>query len=122
VGDTKRERTSGVVCEPDPRLRPNAHGAALVVVTAGASAGERWLQRRVFTVTLPDRFLFYVHIDTQADEHSDARPSTAKQLKLCHLLASECEAMRLADVSLSEFAVVMATVPATVPYDAPTIA
>jgi len=73
-------------------------------------------------MTLLDRFLSYVRIDTQADEHSNASPSTAKQLNLCRLLASECEAMGLADVSLSEHGVVMATVPATVPHDAPTIA
>ena len=72
--------------------------------------------------TLLDRFLAYVRIDTQADEHSQSSPSTAKQLDLCRLLAAECRALGLADVSLSEHGVVMATVPATVPHAAPTIA
>jgi len=72
--------------------------------------------------TLLDRFLAYVRIDTQADEHSSSSPSTAKQLDLCRLLADECRALGLADVSLSEHGIVMATVPATVPHAAPTIA
>ena len=72
--------------------------------------------------TLLDRFLAYVRIDTQADEHSQSSPSTAKQLDLCRLLAEECRALGLAEVSLSEHGIVMATVPATVPHAAPTIA
>ncbi|MEX0718934.1 MAG: peptidase T [Planctomycetaceae bacterium] len=71
---------------------------------------------------LLDRFLRYVRIDTQADEHSDSVPSTAKQLELSRLLARECEEMRLADVSLDEHGIVMATVPATGTHAAPAIA
>ena len=73
-------------------------------------------------MTLLDRFLAYVRIDTQADEHSSTSPSTAKQLVLSRLLAEECKALGLADVSLSEQGVVLATVPATVEHEAPTIA
>lgn len=69
-----------------------------------------------------DRFLRYVRIDTQSDEHSTTYPSTAKQFDLCRLLADECRQMGLKDVSLSEFGVVMATVPANVPHSAPAIA
>jgi tripeptide aminopeptidase len=72
--------------------------------------------------TLLDRFLAYVRIDTQADEHSTSSPSTAGQLDLSRLLADECRAMGLADVTLSAHGVVMATVPATVSRAAPTIA
>ena len=72
--------------------------------------------------SLLDRFLAYVRIDTQADEHSQSSPSTAKQLDLCRLLARECREMGLADVAISEHGVVMATLPATVPHAAPTIA
>jgi len=72
--------------------------------------------------SLLDRFLAYVRIDTQADEHSDSSPSSAKQLDLCRLLVAECRALGLADVELSPHGVVMATVPATVPHAAPTIA
>lgn len=69
-----------------------------------------------------DRFLRYVRIDTQSDEHSSTYPSTAKQFDLCRLLADECRKFGLVDVSLSEFGVVTATVPANVPHAAPAIA
>ena len=72
--------------------------------------------------TLLDRFLSYVQIDTQSNEASSTVPSTAKQLELCRLLEAECREMGLADVSLDQFGIVMATVPATVVGHAPTIA
>lgn len=72
--------------------------------------------------SLLDRFLRYVRIDTQADEHSESVPSTIKQLDLSRLLARECEELGLADVSLSEHGIVTATVPATVEQDAPSVA
>ena len=71
--------------------------------------------------TLLDRFLRYVRIDTQSDESSPTSPSTSKQLTLSRLLADECRALELADVSCSENGIVMATVPATVDHPAPTI-
>jgi tripeptide aminopeptidase len=71
--------------------------------------------------TLLDRFLRYVRLDTQSDETSTTYPSTAKQLVLSRMLADECRAMGLADVSLDEHGIVMATVPATA-TSAPTIA
>ncbi len=69
-----------------------------------------------------ERFIRYAKIDTQADETSDSSPSTAKQLELSRLLAKECNELGLQDVSLSEHGVVMATLPATVSHEAPTIA
>lgn len=72
--------------------------------------------------TLLERFLAYVRIDTQADEHSRSSPSTPGQLDLSRLLARECREMGLVDVTLGEQGVVMATLPATVPWAAPTIA
>lgn len=68
-----------------------------------------------------DRFLRYVKIDTQSDENSQTYPSTQKQLDLCRMLAEECQGLGLADVMLSEFGVVTATVPATVSHEAPAI-
>jgi tripeptide aminopeptidase len=73
-------------------------------------------------VPLLARFLRYVRIDTQSDEHGTGSPSTAKQLDLCRLLAAECRHLGLADVSLSDHGVVMATVPATPGHRGPTIA
>jgi tripeptide aminopeptidase len=71
---------------------------------------------------LSDRFLRYVQIDTQSSETSTTVPSTQKQLDLCRLLEAECREMGLADVSLDQFGIVMATVPATLAGHAPTIA
>lgn len=71
--------------------------------------------------TLLDRFLRYVQIDTQSDETSSTSPSTAKQLVLSRMLADECRAMGLADISCDERGIVMATVPSNVPHDAPMI-
>ncbi len=71
--------------------------------------------------TLLDRFLRYVQLDTQSDESSTSSPSTAKQLVLSKMLAEECRALGLADVSCDERGIVMATVPATVKHTAPTI-
>lgn len=72
--------------------------------------------------TLLDRFLRYVQIDTQANDDSDTYPSTPGQLDLSQLLADECKALGLADVSMSEFGIVIATIPATVDHEAPAIA
>lgn len=69
---------------------------------------------------LLDRFLRYVQLDTQSDESSPTYPSTAKQLVLSRMLADECRALGLADVSCDEFGIVLATVPGK--PGAPTIA
>src|SRR5262245_39910618 len=72
--------------------------------------------------TLLDRFLRYVQIDTQSNEASTSVPSTVRQLDLCRLLEAECRELGLADVSLDQSGIVMATVSATVVGHAPTIA
>ncbi len=72
--------------------------------------------------TLLSRFLRYVRIDTQSDETSSTYPSTAKQLILSRMLADECNALGLADVTCDEFGIVMATVPSTLPSRVPVIA
>jgi tripeptide aminopeptidase len=65
--------------------------------------------------TLLDRFLDYVRIDTQSDEHSTTCPSTPGQWDLLRLLESELRALGAADVRLTEHGFVLATVPATSP-------
>lgn len=72
--------------------------------------------------TLLSRFLRYVKIDTQADETSSTYPSTSKQLTLSRMLADECRALGLADVTCDDFGIVMATVPATSTGVVPVIA
>lgn len=71
---------------------------------------------------LLERFIRYAKIDTQAGEPGGTYPSTAKQLELCRLLARECEQIGLQNVAMSEYGVVTATVPSTVPHRAPAIA
>lgn len=71
---------------------------------------------------LIERFIRYAKIDTQADETSSSAPSTKKQLELSGLLEQECRELGLQDVSLSEYGVVIATLPATVSHQVPVIA
>ena len=71
---------------------------------------------------LLERFIRYARIDTQAIEAATGYPSSAKQLDLCRMLAGECREIGLADVALSEFGIVTATVPASPGCRAPAIA
>lgn len=71
--------------------------------------------------TLLDRFLRYVKVDTQSDETSPSFPSTKKQLVLSRMLCEECEQLGLEDVTISEYGIVMATIPSTVEGDVPAI-
>ncbi len=72
--------------------------------------------------SLLDRFLRYVRINTQSDETSATYPSTSRQLDLSRLLAEECRQLGLADVTLDDFGIVMATVPGTTEQPSPAIA
>lgn len=71
---------------------------------------------------LLERFCRYVRVDTQADEMSKTYPSTPGQLELGKMLASELKDMGLRDAHQDEFGIVMATVPANVSHQAPTVA
>ncbi|HEX3150868.1 MAG TPA: peptidase T [Gemmataceae bacterium] len=73
------------------------------------------------TPTLLDRFCRYVRVHTEAVEGSPSYPSSPGQLELGKMLRDELLAIGLADVKQSEFGIVMATIPATVPGK-PTIA
>src|SRR5690349_21497504 len=72
-------------------------------------------------MTVLDRFLRYVTIDTRADDSSSSSPSTPGQLNLQRLLADELRALGLQDVALDDNGYLMATIPATAPADGPTI-
>jgi tripeptide aminopeptidase len=67
------------------------------------------------------RFLRYVVIDTQSDPRSSTYPSTAKQLDLSRLLVAELRELGLEDARLDEHGYALATLPATVDGDAPTV-
>ncbi len=64
----------------------------------------------------------YVRIDTQSDASSSTSPSTAKQYELLNLPVAELAELGIEDVRLTDYGAVLATIPATVPTDAPTIA
>jgi len=61
--------------------------------------------------TALSRFLRYAKIDTQSKEDQTTVPSTAKQLDLAKLLASELNALGAKNVSISEFGIVYAQIP-----------
>jgi tripeptide aminopeptidase len=63
-------------------------------------------------VTVKERFLRYVTIDTGADETSGTHPSSQKQWQLAHLLESELLAMGAQDVRVSPDCYVYASIPA----------
>jgi tripeptide aminopeptidase len=71
---------------------------------------------------LETRFLRYVQIDTQSDESSPTAPSTAKQLDLLRLLEAELNELGAADVRLTDYGCVLATIPATTAARTPTVA
>lgn len=75
-----------------------------------------------FDAELEDRLVRYAAIDSQSDETSDSTPSTDIQYDMLNLLAEELRAMGAADVEVAPYGTVLATVPATVSEDLPTVA
>ncbi len=76
-----------------------------------------------YCAALEDRFLRYVRITSPSDELSNTAPSTTCQLDLLCLLRDELEALGAADVTLTDYGCVLATIPATLPdADIPTVA
>src|SRR6516162_8008621 len=72
--------------------------------------------------SLLDRFCRYVRVDTTAVENAATYPSSPGQLELGRMLTEELRALGLRDAEQDEHGIVMATIPATVRHDAPTIA
>ncbi|MBB3612349.1 peptidase T [Rhizobium sp. BK602] len=73
------------------------------------------------TVTVTDRFLRYVVIDTQSDPTSSTQPSTEKQKNLGRLLVEDLLAIGLADAHLDEHGYVYATIPSNLDKPVPVI-
>ena len=65
-----------------------------------------------------DRFLRYVRVDTQSQEDSTSTPSTNKQWTLANMLVEELRQLGISDVRLSEYCMVYATIPGTLPAEA----
>lgn len=74
-----------------------------------------------FDRELEDRLTRYAAIDTQSDETSPTSPSTAILFDLLHLLRDELVAMGAADVTVTDYGTVLATIPATSDVPCPTI-
>ena len=64
-----------------------------------------------------DRFLRYVRIDTQSREGESTTPSTDTQWTLARMLATELEALGAAEVRVSEYCMVHATIPSNMPNE-----
>jgi tripeptide aminopeptidase len=78
--------------------------------------------RSPFLAELEERFLRYVKIDTTADPTSSTSPSSQVQYDLLNLLAAELKEIGAQDVTLTPYGAVLATIPATVETEVPTIA
>ncbi len=74
-----------------------------------------------FDSELESRLLRYAAIDSQSDETSTTGPSTAIQWDILRLLERELTEMGAADVRLTDYGVVLATLPATTDAPTPTI-
>jgi tripeptide aminopeptidase len=70
--------------------------------------------RSEFDPALERRLVRYAAVDTQSDERSTTSPSTAIQLNLSRMLADELTTIGAADVRITDYGVVLATIPATV--------
>ena len=67
------------------------------------------------------RFCSYVKVNTQSDENNPDTPSTEGQWVLARQLAEELEEIGMSEVSIDEYAYVMATLPANTEKDVPVI-
>lgn len=68
-----------------------------------------------FDQELQDRLVRYAAIDSQSDETSATTPSTATQFDMLNLLVAELEEIGAADIELTEYGCVLATIPGTAP-------
>lgn len=67
------------------------------------------------TEDLAARLMRYCAVDTQSDADSPSQPSTAIQLNLARLLMAELADIGAADICLTDYGTVIATIPATAP-------
>ncbi|MCU0789442.1 MAG: peptidase T [Nitratireductor sp.] len=74
-----------------------------------------------FDRELEERLIRYCAIDTQSDASSPTSPSTERQFDLLRLLADELREIGASEVELTDYGVVLATIPATVSKELPVI-
>ncbi|MBH1974010.1 MAG: peptidase T [Rhodobacteraceae bacterium] len=68
-----------------------------------------------FNAELESRLTRYAAIDSQSDDESASSPSTAIQFTILRLLESELRDIGAADVTLTDYGTVLATIPGTAP-------
>ncbi len=66
-----------------------------------------------------DRFLRYAKVYTTSDHNSESFPSTARQLVLAEMLATELREIGLMEVELDEYGYVTATLPSNLDHAVP---
>ena len=71
--------------------------------------------RSPFDAELEDRLVRYAAIDSRSDPDQSAQPSTAIQLNMARLLAQELTGIGAADVRITDYGAVLATIPGTAP-------
>ncbi len=71
-------------------------------------------------ISILDRFLRYVAVDTQSNEESESQPSAEKELVLLQMLRDELIAMGV-EATLDEYGYVMATIPSNFEGDVPAV-
>jgi tripeptide aminopeptidase len=72
-----------------------------------------------FSAEVAERLIRYAAIDSQSDAASPTAPSTERQFDMLNLLVAELAALGAADVRLTDYGVVLATIPATADRKAP---
>ena len=72
-----------------------------------------------FDMELEERLIRYASIDSQSDEDSPSSPSTSSQFNMLHLLEQELTEIGAEDVVVTDYGVVLATIPGNV--TAPTV-
>jgi tripeptide aminopeptidase len=75
-----------------------------------------------FDRELEDRLVRYARVYTESEEASPTTPSTERQYDLLNLLADELREIGAADVSVTDYGVVIGTIPSTVDAGVPKIA
>ncbi|MBC9246364.1 peptidase T [Paracoccus sp. 11-3] len=70
---------------------------------------------RQFDQEVEQRLIRYASVDSQSDASSSSSPSTEIQLDLLRLLEKELSDLGAADVQLTDYGVVLATIPGTAP-------
>ena len=66
-------------------------------------------------MTVLERFLNYVVVETTSDPYAESFPSTRSQLDFGHTLMEEMKELGLTDVTQDEYGYVFGTIPSTVP-------